>query len=101
MKKIERVPFERHLLVCTNIRPEEGRACCGRRGSEEIYKALKARVKAGGLASRVKITQTKCLGYCEIGANVAVYPENEWFSATTMDDVPALIERFIDPLKKT
>ena len=90
-------PYEKIISVCTNFR-EEG-ACCAKRGSKEIVEALKDYVKKNNLKGRIRVARSGCLGLCEMGPNVAVYPENEWFSTTTLEDVPDLIARFIDPLK--
>jgi hypothetical protein len=43
----------RYLFICINRRPDDNpKGCCAAKGSEEVYKALKAEVAARGLAQR-------------------------------------------------
>jgi (2Fe-2S) ferredoxin len=82
----------KHVFVCCNER-DDGRDHCAKVGGWEIFRALKEHVKSHGLASRVWVTRTGCLGFCNrVGATVVVYPDQKWFLHVTMDDLPALLE---------
>ena len=39
------------------------------------------------------VTGTTCLGPCESGPTVVVYPEGVWYGEVTPDDVNELIEK--------
>ena len=41
----EKIPYERMIFVCCNVREEDDRPACGLRGGEKIIEALKAEVK--------------------------------------------------------
>lgn len=97
-------PYEKLISVCTNFR-EEG-SCCAKRGSKEIVEALKDYVKKNGLKGRLRVARSGCLGLCEMGPNVAVYPDGghggapgAWYKGVGMGDVPAIIEKHIGPMK--
>ena len=94
-------PYEKLISVCTNFR-EEG-SCCLNRGSKEIVEELKAYVKKSGLKGRVRVSRSGCLGLCELGPNVAIYPDGgvkgTWYKGVQMKDVPAIIEKHIKPLQ--
>lgn len=86
----DRVPYEKILFVCTNVR-DEG-ACCGQRGSQAIRDALKQYVKARGLSGAIRVSQSGCQDQCRVGPNVMVFPDYRWYRRVTLDDVPKLIE---------
>lgn len=88
-------PYEILILVCTNRR-EEGKAACANRGSEALKDALKSALKDRGLKGRVRVSSSGCLGRCELGPNVMVFPDGTWFSGVREEDLPALIERYLE-----
>jgi (2Fe-2S) ferredoxin/predicted O-methyltransferase YrrM len=72
-------PFARHVLVCTQDKPD-GVPCCARKGGPQLLEALRAEVQGQGLADDVLVTGCGCLGLCERGPNVVVYPEGRWYT---------------------
>lgn len=89
-------PYERHVFVCENSRPEsDPKGCCRAKGSPEIRAKLKAGMKARGLEGRVRINAAGCLDQCEHGVTVVVYPEAVWYGHVTLDDVEEILESHI------
>ena len=88
--------FEKHIFVCTNQR-EEGhpRGCCAGKNSVELAEQLKARIKALGLNSEIRINKSGCLDACEHGAVVVVYPEQIWYGKVTVADVEEIVQQHI------
>jgi (2Fe-2S) ferredoxin len=83
---------EIQILVCTNDRGEGAqKASCGARGSLEVYRRFKDRLRELGLRERVWVTRTGCLRYCSRGTTVAIWPANAWYGGVTLDDVEELI----------
>ena len=95
----EHHPYEKLIEVCTNYR-EEG-SCCAKRWAKDIVEALKEYVKKNRLNGRIRVARSGCLGLCEMGPNVALYPDGgpqgTWYRAVGLTDVPAIIQRHIDP----
>ena len=89
-------PYRTLILVCTNLK-EGGKACCGGRGrgSAVLADTLKAAVAERGLKGIVRVSRTGCLGQCEFGPNIMVFPEGKWYSAVTEADLDAIIARHI------
>ena len=79
-------PYRKAIFVCVNER-EPGKAACGNRGSVALFKELKARMRELKLNKEIRVTRTRCLGLCEVGPNVAVYPEGTWYSAVKPEDL--------------
>lgn len=82
----------RHLFVCVNARPDGdplGTGCSA--AGESVYTALKAKVTASGLVTRVWVTRTHCLGLCPPrGSAVAMYPSGGLFTEVAATDVPTI-----------
>lgn len=87
---------ERHVLVCTNERPPDAPGgCCVLRGSIEIYETLKQAVKERGLKGRLRVTRTGCLGQCQLGPTLVVYPEGVWYGHVTVADLDEILQRHL------
>jgi len=85
----------KHIFVCINERPEGSpKGCCLARGGGDLFKLFKQAIKDRGLTD-VKVTRARCLGPCEQGANVTVYPDAIWYCGVQLSDVPEIIESHI------
>jgi len=87
------------ILVCLSEGPD-GQPDCGGRNPKEIADALKRAVEAAGLKDRIRVTKTTCLGNCEQGPNVMVFPEGILLSGVRPDDVPAIVETYVKAGRK-
>jgi (2Fe-2S) ferredoxin len=85
-------PFERHLFVCHNVRPEGApRPSCTSDGKSELLPQLQQFAKAAGLAGRIRVNKAGCLDQCEHGPVVVVYPEAVWYGKVTPEDAEEII----------
>lgn len=48
------------------------------------------------LGGEVMVSNTGCLGLCEKGPIVIVYPDNVWYSAVTVADVEDILDEHIE-----
>jgi (2Fe-2S) ferredoxin len=83
MEKDPNESVEVHAFVCTRVK--EGGESCGPKGSAELRERLKKWVKTEGLKGRVKITASLCLGHCEKGITVCIYPQGKWYFKVDKD----------------
>ncbi len=84
---------KRYILVCLNRRADDDpKGCCAAEGSEELRKKLKDLIERRGLKNHFRVIGTTCLGHCNEGAVVAVFPDDVWYSKVTGDD----LERIVD-----
>jgi (2Fe-2S) ferredoxin len=88
------VPFEKQIFVCTNDRHGE-KPSCGDHQAEAIFTELRRIAKDRGLHPRIRVAQAKCLGKCNEGTTIMVYPDNAWHSQVSLQDVPILAEKYL------
>ena len=87
--------YDFHLFVCQNQRPEGHRfGCCFSKGSDKILRHLKTRVKELSLQN-ICITKSGCLGLCDKGPAVVVYPEGVWYSLKTVEDAEQVLQQHL------
>lgn len=73
MNELDYKKPERHILICVNTK--EAGDYCSKKISIEDYKTLKFWTKEKH--PEIKLTKVLCLGHCEKGANIMVYPEGK------------------------
>lgn len=90
--KTGKSPFKCHVLVCRNDRHGERKSCADGNATE-LYTSLKAEGKKRGWKPQVRISQTSCLGLCEAGPNVLIYPQGIAFQGVELADQNVIIEK--------
>jgi (2Fe-2S) ferredoxin len=91
LAKLSEITFECHVFVCVNNRTDERKACAHQK-SNEIRQKLKFESKKRWPNGIVRVTQTGCLGVCEYGPNVMIYPQNKWYSKVTPEDIDLILD---------
>ena len=84
--------FQQHVFICTNQR-EAGEQCCNNVGGSEAFAYAKDRIgalKKNGPGA-IRINKAGCLGRCDQGPVMVVYPEEVWYSFFDKDDVEEII----------
>jgi len=86
----------KHVFVCNQARPpNHPRGSCQAKGSNEILQTFWQQVQARNLWDKVSVTYSGCLGPCDNGSNVLVYPEGVMYSGVTKEDVTAIIDEHV------
>src|SRR6266852_1844323 len=89
---------QRYLFVCINRRPDDNpKGCCAAKGSEEVYKALKAELATRGLAKlEARVSTSSCLDQCATGITVLVEPDHFFYGRVTVADVPEIVDGLVN-----
>lgn len=83
-------PFRFHLFVCTQQKPE-GVPSCEAGGSFAVLGCLDQEIQARGLNGVVQMTSCGCMGLCDEGPVMVVYPEGVWYRHVQVSDVPEIV----------
>lgn len=87
--------YDFHLFICQNQRPEGHKfGCCLSKGSDKILTYLKNRVKELGL-TKICVTKSGCLGLCDKGPAVVIYPEGTWYSIKSLEDAERVLQQHL------
>ena len=77
-----------HVLICA------GTGCVSS-GSKAVETALIAELEKRGLDKEIKVIETGCHGFCEMGPIMIVYPEGVFYSGVKESDVYELVEEHL------
>lgn len=83
-------PFRIHCFVCTQQKPE-GVSSCAASGSFAILDALDRDLQARGLDADLQLTTSGCMGLCDEGPVMVVYPEGVWYRRVQKSDVSDIV----------
>ena len=61
---------------------------CEALGVKGVLAAFKEEFKKQGLEGKIEIKETGCLGFCEKGPRIVVYPEEIFYFRVKASDVP-------------
>lgn len=87
--------FDRHVFVCTNVRPAgHPKGCCAEKGAEKLRDYMKNKAKKAGLDG-VRVNAAGCLDRCELGPTVVIYPEGVWYTYRNEADIDEIIEKHL------
>ncbi|MEN8162901.1 MAG: (2Fe-2S) ferredoxin domain-containing protein [Acidobacteriota bacterium] len=84
---------EKHIFICLNSRPPgHHKGSCTLVGAQELLTEFAEQLEARELKGRFRLTRTGCLGPCEMGPVVLVYPEGVMYGGVTAGDVSGIID---------
>jgi len=85
-----------HIIICSTTRPEGNpRGSCGEKGSKELLQIFFGEMAQRGLFGQILITESTCMGPCQLGPTVVVYPDGIWYKGVIPSDVPEIFDEHI------
>lgn len=86
----------KHVFVCAQSRqPGQATGCCQSHGCDDVLRRFWDELARNACWNEVAITYCGCLGPCEKGTNVLVYPEGVLYGGVVADDVAEIFERHL------
>lgn len=80
--------YRSHVLVC-------GGTPCVLGGCKAVRDALIAEIERFGLQDEIRVVETGCLGPCDMGPIIVVYPEGITYGQVKVADVPLIVEEHL------
>jgi NADH-quinone oxidoreductase subunit F len=66
---------------------------CEALGVKKVLEAISEELKMRGLEKKVDIKETGCLGFCEKGPRIVIYPEEIYYFQVKATDVPEIVSK--------
>lgn len=85
--------YDKHVFFCTNEK-DNGKECCQQAGATEMWRFAKQYCKDEGLNANhnVRVSRSGCLGRCDEGPCLVIYPEGRWYSYQSQEEVVQILE---------
>jgi (2Fe-2S) ferredoxin/predicted O-methyltransferase YrrM len=87
-------PFRFHLFVCTQQKPD-GVPSCPASGSFAVLDGLDREIQARGLNNEVQLTTCGCMGLCDEGPVMVVYPAGVWYRRVQPSHVSEIVAKHL------
>lgn len=78
------------ILVCTNFRANLNNPSCAARDSQLVLAALKQELINKHIT--LEIDESPCMGYCNVGPNIRLAPNGEFFHGVSTINLAQLIQ---------
>ncbi|MGE5550330.1 MAG: NADH-quinone oxidoreductase subunit NuoF [Bacteroidota bacterium] len=80
--------YRTHVLIC-------GGTPCVLGGCRAVKDGLLAEIERRGLANEIKVVETGCLGPCDQGPIMVVYPEGTTYARLRAEDIAVIVEEHL------
>jgi (2Fe-2S) ferredoxin len=88
--------YKYHVFFCCNLR-SDGESSCGDRHANDAQNYAKERIAELKLKGpgKVRINKAGCLGRCDEGPVLVVYPDAVWYRYADAKDVEEIIQEHL------
>ena len=84
---------KKHVFVCSQNRPPgHPRGSCVQKGGSELLQAFWQELQKRNLFDSIAVSYTGCIGPCDMGPNVLVYPEGLLYVGVSAADIPEIFD---------
>ncbi|MCR4440581.1 MAG: NADH-quinone oxidoreductase subunit NuoF [Peptococcaceae bacterium] len=80
--------YRSHVLVCTGTG-------CTSSDSRLVKSRLQKEIEDKGLEKEVRVVETGCFGFCNLGPIMVIYPEGTFYCQVKPDDVKDIVEEHL------
>jgi (2Fe-2S) ferredoxin len=85
--------YKKHIFFCINQK-DNGKACCQDHDASFFRDYAHQRLSELGLigAGLYRVNKSGCLGRCELGPILVVYPDEIWYTYESREDIDEIID---------
>ncbi len=87
--------FDIHIFVCNNQRTGTDKLSCGDAHGIELVTEFKKQLKNSNIQLKTRAQRAGCLGICDFGPTIAIYPQGVFYVGVKKEDVTEIIESHI------
>src|ERR1044071_7039604 len=92
---MEKMVYDIHIFVCTNQRSGSEKRSCGETHGLELVAEFKKQLKDLQVGLKTRANRSGCLGICDFGPTVAIYPEGIFYVNVQEEDVEEIIDAHV------
>ena len=82
-----------HIFICASTRLNgKIQGACEKKGSHDLIQVFNEEIEDRNLSSEIMVTSTGCIGLCDDGPIVIVYPQQTWYGNVEEDDVEDILD---------
>jgi len=87
--------YRNHVFFCTHNR--EDSKCCADHNTIDIIEYTKTKAHELGLtkATKFRISKSGCLGRCNEGPFLVVYPKGDWYKYSSKEDIDQILNSIL------
>ncbi len=88
--------YKHHVFFCCNQR-DNGQQCCNDYDASAGRRYVKGKLKKLGLSGpgNIRVSQSACLGRCEEGPVLVIYPDQVWYTYVDEKDLDEIIYKHL------
>jgi (2Fe-2S) ferredoxin len=84
---------ENHIFICASTRLNgKVQGACQKKESHSLVAMFTEEITNRDLETKVMVTSTGCVGLCEKGPIVMIYPQQVWYGEVTEDDIDDILD---------
>ena len=87
--------FDIHIFVCNNQRSGTERLSCGDTQGLELVAEFKKQINDLKVGLKIRANKSGCLGICDFGPTIAIYPEGVFYVGVKKEDVTEIVQSHI------
>lgn len=87
--------YDVHIFVCNNQRTGTEKLSCGDAHGLELVGEFKKQLKDLNVNLKTRANKSGCLGICDFGPTIAIYPEGTFYVGVQKDDVQEIVQSHI------
>lgn len=87
--------YDLHIFACTNQRTGTERLSCGEQHGLALVTEFKKLTKSNK-DIKIRVTRAGCLGICDFGPTLVIYPEGTFYVGVGVADVSEIVESHIN-----
>ena len=84
--------YDKHIFVCCNTKTDPSKRSCGEAHGLALIETLKTTIKNSSITENIRVNKSGCLGICNLGQTVAIYPEGTFYVDVKTEDVAELVD---------
>ncbi len=87
--------FDIHIFICTNQLSGIEKLSCGEAHGLELVTEFKKQLKDLNINLKIRVNRSGCLGICNLGPTIVIYPEGTYYVDVKKEDVNEIISSHI------